>query len=236
MKKMILPALFVFALISPAENAIGQSIAKETRNVKDFTKVSFGVAGNLIIKFGPEFSLTIEGDKRAVSETLTDVSGGRLIIKRDNWKWSFNDDKVTINLTMPEIKGLGVSGSGRAEITEAVKNIDELYLNVSGSGKIITSDLEADRIDCSISGSGDIKLGGGGKIDNGDISISGSGTYSGESVEIDHLKVSVSGSGDCYCKAGDTLDASVSGSGNVTYTGNPKINARVSGSGHVRSK
>ena len=93
----------------------------------------------------------------------------------------------------------------------------DLSLNVSGSGKLLTYDLNVDNLDCGISGSGDIILGSGGSIDNGDISISGSGGFSGEGIEIDHLEVSISGSGNCRCRAGDSLDAHVSGSGNVTY-------------------
>ncbi len=234
MKKMVFPALIFLALITFAGTVSGQT--SETRQVKDFTKVSFGVPGDLIINFGPEYKLVMEGPERVLQETQTEVNGDRLVIKRDDWKLRFSEEKITIHLTMPELRGLGVSGSGKAEVAEAVKDADDLNLSVSGSGKIVTGDINADRLSCSISGSGDIKLGAGGSIDNGEISISGSGTYNGESVEIDHLTVSVSGSGDCYCKAGDTLEARVSGSGNVSYTGNPKIDARVSGSGHVRSR
>lgn len=234
MKRVINSAVFLVAMILTSALAYGQS--KETRNVRNFTKVSFGVAGDLYIKIGPEFQLTIEGDKRSLDETETIVSGDRLTIKKENWRFSFNDnDRVTINLTMPEIQGIGVSGSGKVQIMDPVET-DHLSLSVSGSGKLLTDELNADDLNCGISGSGDIILGSGGSIDNGDISISGSGGLSGEGIEIDHLVVRISGSGNCHCKAGDTLDAHISGSGNVTYIGNPKVNARVSGSGHVRSR
>jgi hypothetical protein len=234
MKKIFYPIAIIALLISGYGTTYSQT--SETRKVKDFTRVSFGVAGDLNIKFGSEFNLVIEGPERVVRETITEVNGDRLVIKRDNWRMNFNGEKVTINLTMPEIKGLGVSGSGKATVIDRIKDADHLELNVSGSGRIVTSDLEADNLDCGISGSGDIKLGGNGSVDRGDVSISGSGSFSGDSVEIDHLVVSVSGSGDCYCKVGDSLEARVSGSGNVTYSGNPKVDARVSGSGHVRSR
>jgi len=234
MKRVMYSTVFLTVLVFTTALVSAQS--KETRNVKDFTKVSFGVSGDLFIRIGPEFSLTIEGDKSELNEIQTVVSGDRLVIKKENWRFSFrNDERVTVNLTMPELQGVGVSGSGKAEIMDMVES-DRLSLNVSGSGKLITDDLNVDNLDCGISGSGDIILGSGGSVDNGDISISGSGGFSGEGVEIDHLEVSISGSGNCRCKAGDTLDAHVSGSGNVTYAGNPKVNARVSGSGHVRSK
>ena len=226
---MVIITLIIFSGSISAQNG-------ETRQVKDFTRVSFGVPGDLIIKFGPEYKLVIDGPRKAVEETITEVNGDRLVIKRDNWRMHFDDERVTISVTMPQLHGLGVSGSGKAEVAEAIRDADNLNLSVSGSGKITTGDLKADHLDCSISGSGDIKLSGSGSVDNGEISISGSGSYSGDSVEIDHLKVSVSGSGDCYCKAGDSLEAHVSGSGNVSYYGNPKIDARVSGSGHVRSR
>jgi hypothetical protein len=234
MKRVIFLATFLAAMIFAANSSNGQT--RETRSVRDFSRVSFGVSGNLYIRIGPEFRLDIEGDRRAVEETLTQVSGGRLVIRRENWRISFNDDqRVTVNITMPELEGLGVSGSGKAQILDKVE-ADRLNLNVSGSGKLLTADLEADELDCGISGSGDIILGSGGSIDDGQISISGSGSFSGESVEIDHLNVSVSGSGNCTVKVGDSLEAHISGSGDVSYIGNPKIDARVSGSGKVRSR
>jgi hypothetical protein len=233
MKRVVFSSAFVVFMILNSGFTYGQS--KETRNVSGFTKVSFGVSGDLFIKIGPQYSLVIEGDKDVLEDIETVVSGDRLNIRKESWNMNFNNERVTINLTMPELEGLGVSGSGKAQIMDPVE-ADNLSLNVSGSGKLITSDLNVDKIDCGISGSGDIILGSGGSIDNGEISISGSGGFTGEGTEIDHLEVSISGSGDCRCRVGDSLEARVSGSGNVTYTGNPKVDARVSGSGHVRSK
>ena len=228
-------AAFLITVILTAGFSYGQSVVKETRNVKDFTKVSFGVPGNLIIKLGPEFQVVIEGDKRVLNEIVTEVSGGRLVIKHENWRFSFNDERITVNITMPEIEGLSVSGSGKAEIMDVVKS-DDLNLSVSGSGKLLTAGLEVDDLNCGISGSGDIVLGASGTVDRADISISGSGGFSGEKTEIDRLEISVSGSGNCNCNVTESLNASISGSGNITYLGNPRVNARVSGSGHVRSR
>jgi hypothetical protein len=234
MKRIIYGVMVIAVTLIACGITSGQS--RETRSVSDFTKVSFGVSGNLNIKLGHEFSLEIEGSRRALEETLTEVSGGRLVIRREFMRNFFNNtnDRVTINITMPAIEGLSVSGSGKAQIMDDVE-ADKLTLSVSGSGKVQTSDIEADDLQCGISGSGNIVLGSGGSVDNGKVTISGSGGFSGGSVEIDHLTVNVSGSGDCVCKVGDSLNAHISGSGNVNYKGNPRVNARVSGSGHVRS-
>ena len=233
---VILPALIiVVVLLSGFAN--GQSVDKETRNVKDFTKVSFGVAGNLYINIGPEFNVVLEGNKRVLDNVLTEVSGGKLVIKNENWKinnWRMNE-KVNVYITMPELAGLGVSGSGKAEVKDAIKTSD-LGLSVSGSGKIYISDITVSNLSCGISGSGDIILSGSGSCSKADISISGSGNYDGLPLKIGTAEIHISGSGNCSCNVTESLRASVSGSGNVTYEGSPKIDAHVSGSGKVRSR
>lgn len=212
----------------------GQSGSSETRDLKDFTKVSFGVPGELFINIGPEFKVIMEGPKNILHDIVTEVSGGKLVIRKDNWHFSMNE-KITVHITMPEIQGLGISGSGRAEIKDQIKNSD-LSLSVSGSGKIYTGDIITSNLKCSISGSGDIMAGGNGSAARADMTISGSGNYVGESLKIETADISISGSGNCTCNVTESLHASVSGSGNVSYFGNPKIDARVSGSGKVRSK
>jgi hypothetical protein len=234
MKRGIIFSVIIVAMTVTTGFSSGQDVVKETRNVSGFKRVSFGVAGNLYITLGSEFKVVLEGEKSLLEDIITEVSGGRLVIKKENWRLNMNE-KVTVYVTMSEIEGLSVSGSGRAEIKDAVKT-DNLALSVSGSGKLYTTDIATGSLDCGISGSGDIIIGGNGNASKADISISGSGNYSGESLKIGSAGISISGSGNCTCNVSETLRASVSGSGNVSYLGSPKIDARVSGSGHVRSR
>lgn len=234
MKRGIILTAIIFAITATAGIVNGQSDNKETRDLKGFTKVNFGVSGNLYINIGPEFKVVLEGDRDLLEDIETEVSGGKLVIKKDNWHMNMNE-KVTVYITMPEIEGLGVSGSGKAEIKDPVKT-DDLGLSVSGSGKLFTNAIDVSNLKCSISGSGDISVGGG-NAETGDISISGSGNYTGETAKIKSADMSISGSGNCLVNVSESLTAHVSGSGNVTYTGgSPKIDARVSGSGKVRSR
>ena len=234
MKRGIILSAFILAIAISSGLAAGQSDVKETRDAKDFTKVSFGVAGNLYITIGSEFKVVLEGEKKDLEDIITEVSGGKLVIKKENWRFNMNE-KITAYVTMPELKALGVSGSGKAEIKDAVKG-DELDLNVSGSGKIYTTDVTVSHLGCSISGSGDVIPGGSGNASKADISISGSGNYDGGSFKIGSAEIHISGSGNCNCNVTESLRASVSGSGNVTYEGNPRVDAHVSGSGKVRSR
>jgi len=232
MMKRLAMFLVIAGLVSGF--AAGQTASKETRNLKGFSRISFGISGDLTIKIGPEFSVVLEGNRNDIDNIVTDISDGRLMIKQESWRFN-QREKVNVFITMPQLEGLGVSGSGKAEILDPVRDADELNLSVSGSGKLVTAELVVDELQCNISGSGDILIGSGGNADRAEISISGSGGYRGEDFEIDNLNISVSGSGSCYCKVGDSLEARISGSGNITYTGDPKIDAHVSGSGRVRS-
>jgi hypothetical protein len=232
MKKLFYLLAVAFAVILTTANAPAQS--RDTRNVSDFSEVGFGIAGNLTIKIGSPFSVVLEGDKDYLSEVETVVKNGKLIIRCDNFR-ILRNQKVNVFITMPSIKGLGVSGSGEAKVENAVR-ADAFSASLSGSGKIYMKDLTSDSFYCNISGSGEVIVEGSGGADRGNVTISGSGNYTGGNFEIDKLTINISGSGGVDCKVGDSLTSNISGSGNVVYSGNPKIDSRSSGSGHVRSK
>jgi hypothetical protein len=234
MKKGLLLSVFIVVITLTTGFSKSQSVEKETRQLTGFTKVNFGISGDLYINLGSEFKVVLEGDKSLLADIETEVLGSKLVIKKDSWH-SHGYEKVTVYITMPAIEGLGVSGSGKAEIKDALK-AEDLDLAVSGSGRILTADLTISDLNIDISGSGDVIIGGGGDAAKADISISGSGNYSGEALKIEEAEFSISGSGSCKCNVTENLAASVSGSGNITYIGNPKIDARISGSGRVRSK
>ena len=222
-------AAFILAVVFISTIASAQ--VKEKRDVDNFTGISFGVAGELNLVQGAGFSVTIEGSKNFLDEVETYVKGGTLIIRRKNWT-GWNNEKVTVWVTMPEIENIGLSGSGILK-AEGTITSNELDLSVSGSGKMNLLDLKVDELDCSISGSGAINLEGG-TASECDLSISGSGKYRGRDFQVSEMTVSISGSGNCECNVSKDLEARVSGSGDIYYTGPASVDARISGSGKVR--
>ena len=220
------------SLILVTQLVLGCSYAqtKETKDVDDFTGVAFGVAGELILEQGNNFSVILEGDEDFLEEIETTVRNDKLLIRHDRW-FTFGNKKVTVYVTMPEVESLSVSGSGKM-ISKGSIRTDNLDMAVSGSGDIELKDLIAESIGCGISGSGTITLNGEAK--DGKLSISGSGDYYGQSFQLETLNVSISGSGTCRTAVDEDLEARVSGSGDVYYKGNPRVDARVSGSGKVK--
>jgi hypothetical protein len=261
MKKITLTTCAILVMVLFSAKATAQST--ETRNLSGFTDIRFGVPGNLNIRIGSEFKVVLEGNTDFLSEIETNVSNGILSVRRKDtenrrrWRGSlFNNEKVTINITMPIISGLSVAGSGTAEVFDSF-NTGSLNFTVSGSGQIIVNDVSCEKLSCSVSGSGNIIINsvsgkdltcrisgsgnitakGSGSFNKADIGISGSGNYTGESLKLEAANISIAGSGNCNCNVINSLEARVSGSGNVIYTGNPpKIDSRTTGSGRVRSK
>lgn len=190
------------------------------------------MSGEVYLKQGNQFSVTLEGDQDLLDEITTKVMNGKLLIRKPDWRKARNK-KLTAYITMPEIDGLSMSGSGRLE-SEGSLNCDDLDISVSGSGSIKLNDLTADKVNVSISGSGSVALEGAG-ADVADLRISGSGSITSENLKVRDADVVISGSGRCKLWVEDALVARISGSGNLYYKGDPNIDAKSSGSGKVRS-
>jgi hypothetical protein len=221
----------VVVLIAATSSVNAQS---EKRDHRNFTEIGFGVAGDLYVRIGSEYSVVLEGDSDLLSRVITEVKGKRLIFKTENFRWSGNQ-KLTAYVTLPSVEGLSLSGSGKINVESPLTG-SALDLAISGSGRLIAGDLNYDKLNCSISGSGSFDLTGKGKINTAGISISGSGGYDAPALELVTLDARISGSGSCDCFVTERLVASISGSGDIYYSGNPRMDIRSSGSGKVRSK
>lgn len=205
----------------------------ETRDLDTFDEIAFATDGTVYLKQGNTQKVELKGDREDLEEIRTEVRGGRLIIKNRsngwfNWK---NNNRIEIYITMKELNGVSVSGSGRV-YGESKFTTKFLDLDVSGSGKM---ELQADarEVDISVSGSGRVTLEGKGEVS--DISISGSGKIDAEDFVADDHKIRISGSGSCYIHAEESIDARISGSGSVHYKGGArKVNSHSSGSGKLR--
>ena len=209
---------------------------KETRDVRDFDEVVMRVSGKVLITQGNKNEVILEGDEDLLEEIETEVKGGRLNIKsrRNNWRWWNNGGRkgrLTVYITVKELRGAYVSGSGDIISQNTIKTRD-FTASIAGSGDI-EMDLDVEYVEAKISGSGNIELQG--KSDEAKLSISGSGKYIAEKLIVGDYRVSMSGSGRGSINVEGELDVRISGSGKVYYMGRPtSVNSSVSGSGSVR--
>ncbi|HEX3008356.1 MAG TPA: head GIN domain-containing protein [Bacteroidales bacterium] len=204
---------------------------KETRNVSSFNSLDLSISANVLLKQGTEESLILEGDAEDLEKVITEVSGSELNIKTRPGSW--NIGKITVYLTMKDIKNLKISGSGSIKAETAIKAKD-LDMVISGSGNINIADLSSERLSSVISGSGNINYSGSTSTNYSKIVVTGSGNINAEGLSSTDAQVNITGSGNCKVFATDKLDVQITGSGSVQYKGKALINANVTGSGKVR--
>jgi hypothetical protein len=208
----------------------------EDRNVSPFSEIALHVPGKLYLEQGNTQSVKIEAKSSTMEEIITEVKDRKLTIrfKSKNYFFkTFNPGNIEIHITVPEVDGLSVSGSGDI-IAEDEIETRILDLAISGSGDILLDDLKAERVKAAISGSGDIIIRDGGEATDFSVSISGSGDVKAGDFEAKDVVVRVAGSGNCSITANRSLKARIAGSGSVYYNGNPNIDSSVAGSGKVR--
>lgn len=209
----------------------------QTRKVDPFTEISLRIGAKVHLEQGEKQNLEIVAKQSTLEELITEVKDGKLIIRFPNkdffWK-TFQPGEITIYVTTPEIKGLGVSGSGDIIAEDGIKT-KELDLAVSGSGNIKIEDLSAEQVKATISGSGDIILSGKTAAQDLGVAISGSGNLKGMDYSADDVSVKIAGSGNVDIEANKNLYVRLAGSGNVTYKGHPLIDQSIAGSGKVRN-
>lgn len=232
MKKLIFPALF--GILLSTSFAFAQT--RVTRNVDSFTKISFRHPGKLYLKQGSPQKVELEGSKDVLSEIETDVDGNKLVIGKEgkwfDWKWS-ESDKITVYITVPNIDGLSVSGSGDL-IGETKITTNNLDLNVSGAGSLKIDIDASGSVDADVSGSGDIDLKG--KCRDFDSDVSGSGNVVLNITVADEAQFGVSGSGKIAASgSAQSVRTSISGSGKVLAADleTNRCHVRISGSGDV---
>jgi hypothetical protein len=255
MKNQIILAL-VAVLFCAAPSVLAQN--RETRNVSTFTRISFRVPGNLYLRQGNTQKVELEGDKDVLKEIETEVDGNKLVVgKEGRWwgNWNWNDhDRINVYITVKEIEGLSVSGSGDL-IGETKIVTGDLDLNVSGSGSLKIEIAASGAVEADVSGSGDIFLkgtagsfdsdvSGSGKVEmsiniknEAKFGISGSGKIVASGT-ASYVKAGISGSGKVLASELETnrCEIRISGSGDVEINVKNDLDANISGSGTVSYK
>ena len=188
----------------------GAADRRESRNVGgEFTAIGLSAPVTVHVAQGSAGTVELQGNDAALADLETVVEGSTLKIrlKKEVHRWNH---KVEVRVSTPRIDALAIAGSG----------------------DIHAPSITGESLRVSISGSGDVKVGG--KVSGLTANISGSGDIRAGELEAQRVSVSIAGSGDATVRARETLSVSVAGSGDVRYYGDPAVTKSVLGSGKVR--
>jgi len=141
---------------------------------------------------------------------------------------------IEIFITVDEIDGLSLSGSGKITSEHPLK-AHQFSSKLSGSGSLDIA-LDAQKVEAKLSGSGKIVVRGHTK--KLILALSGSGKVDAQNMESNAVEAKLSGSGRIYACPLQNLNVNISGSGIVKYFDREQgqnIPSNVVGSGKVIS-
>jgi hypothetical protein len=204
-------------------------VVETTREVEDYSRLTFAGQGNLYIEQGFEEALVFEVEENLIEHLEIEVRGDTLVIGTKEGKNLRPTEPMNFYLSVIDLDRVTLAGSGLIEAEEF--QAENLSLTLSGSGNVVIEYLEAVSLNVDLTGSGNIELTG--DIKDQDLTISGSGDYDARGLESSVADIVISGSGTAEISVEDNLDVFITGSGNVRYYGSPSIDETITGSGSV---
>ena len=196
------------AAVAETISGSGRTVAQD-RPARDFSGISIGIPARVEVVQGDSEGLRISADDNVLPVIESVVERGVLRLRlREGVR--LREAKIRVAVNVRTLQSIGISGSA----------------------DVHAPSLTAAKLGLSISGSGDMEVGG--KADEVEVRISGSGDVKAAKLAAQRASVSISGSGDAIVWAREALRVRVAGSGDVAYYGDPQVRKSVAGSGSVR--
>ena len=203
-------------------------VVTEQREVDEFSSLALKGPGKVFLSQGEQCSIEIRTDDNILPLIQTTVNGQELTIEHENY--NLKPTTLAFFVTVRRLNGVSIAGSGDV-IGKSRFVLESLSAGISGSGDM-SLEVEAARVESSVTGSGSIVLAGSSEFHK--AKITGSGEIDAGAMKSRKAHVSITGSGDCMVHCSQALDAEITGSGDVYYTGRPQVNSRIKGSGEVK--
>ncbi|MFB6319285.1 head GIN domain-containing protein [Saccharicrinis sp. FJH54] len=252
MKKTLLLILAVLTFTSCVELVEGEGdVISRGYNLKDFKGIILDVPGKLVVSQGDK-NITVTTNKNLFEWLNLYVTDSILhIYLQDKVKvWQF--DELRFEVSLPDVRLIGLDGSGDIEISDSVRVQGPLEINLNGSGDVVakkivagstdinidgSGNMRCDEIECNavnatVNGAGDVRLTG--FTNDLSVAIDGSGSMLCFDMESSNAIVNIDGTGDCQLHVANSLNVDINGSGSVYYKGDPETQIKIDGTGTVQ--
>ncbi|HOI31465.1 MAG: DUF2807 domain-containing protein [Bacteroidales bacterium] len=204
-------------------------VAKETRNVGNFTSLDISGAFEVFLVQGSTTEVVVEADEDIIDRIITKVDDHELNIYLKGTVRSFK--KMKVYITFNELEGIDLSGA--VQLTGGNNlQFNRLDLELSGACDV-AFDLEAQIIDLDLSGASKLKLNG--NVENIKAECSGASKLHLVDLKAAHIDFDSSGASTAEFWVTESLNVDGSGASNVRYKGEPKtLNVNSSGATTVK--
>jgi len=220
---------------SPGPAPMIVASGKATYDVGPFEEITTTGPQDVIVTRGDAFSVRSEGSPVALGLLEAVVEDGELLIRpkggSENFNWWRDGGRLrsTFYVTLPQLEGVSVAGSGSVKI-DRIEG-EEFTGTIAGPGELSIASMDVKDADFRIGGSGDVSVAGTARETR--VAIGGSGEVRGGGLRSQQASVSIGGSGDVALTVEDEVDISIAGSGNVDITGPARCSVNRMGSGDV---
>lgn len=193
------------------ETRVGSGLrVSETRPVAGFERVRVAGAAVVDLCVGSPAQVRVTYDDNLLTHVQTEVEGGTLVVRLEGGADYRTREPLHVEIVNPTLSGISAAGSVRID----------------------ARDLDCERLELSVAGSGEVRARG--RASALSVDIAGSGDMDLRELQAERASVSIMGSGTVQLSASAELDVSIAGSGDVAYLGEPVVSQSVAGSGDVR--
>lgn len=223
-------------------------VSMERRTVAGVAELDMSGPLNVEVRVGPAASLQVEADSNLLPLVRTEETAGALRV----WVQGSvrTNHAIRIIYTVPQLSQIRAAGSGRLSVaglqgraltltktgsgdTQLTGRVDNLNMELRGSGSVNASELDTGNANVSLSGSGRVHLGQV-RADALNLKIHGSGEAIA-SGRVAHLNARVTGSGGANLMglSSERADLETTGSGDINAMVRQSLVAQTTGSGHI---
>jgi hypothetical protein len=206
------------------------NLITQTYDESGFTEVVTGHGARVDITAGDDYSVTVEMDDNLEPYLEVTNTGGRLSIMLDSDKKTYLNTTLHIAITMPELKGLHLSGGSIGTIS-GFDSDQPLDVELSG-GSRLRGNIESGNTTVDISGGSEIDLTG--LAGNLNLNASGGSFAYLDGFAVQDVTLDASGGGVVNLYPSGVIRGQASGGATIHYDGEPtSVNVDTSGGARV---
>lgn len=234
--RLMSPLLCAGALLALAgchERTADGTRPEDLRDLRDFDEIMLAGSDHVIVRQGKDYSVTAQGDPRALARLAIKQHGKTLEVgRKSDWRSIMPgaDGGATVTVTVPALREARLAGSGDMRIEQLSGK--EVEATVAGSGTLAIAQIAADKADLEIAGSGNLTASG--EARQAHLSVTGSGDLIAPGLVVQAAELSLTGSGDVQLRVDGTAAIAIIGSGNATIGGTGRCTVTRLGSGTAR--
>lgn len=204
---------------------ISGPIISQTIDLSTIHSMDIKIPVELILQESASQEIIMETSQGLIDAILDDS-----FVQNEKWNVQLEDCSidnssnlfpVKITASLASLKEIKLAGLGDARTNGVFKNIENLKLEIEGSGEFDFNLGKIQSLETKVSGMGVINLSG--FAIHSFIDLSDSGEVKAFDLASKTCDIKISGSGECEVTVDRSLDIEISGNGKVCYKGTPAL-------------